>query len=243
METTSKIPRVIYTYWHSKEVPNTVQKCIDSWKRHCPTYTIHLITKDTIDKYMDTSLLHHSLGQAFLSDMIRLHVLADKGGIWMDASVYLNEPLDWVHSYQVHTDCELVGYEQFPRDQIVSNRVESWFFACIPRSPFMLAWKKEFFRVQRYRSVDVYIASLIKKGVKLDHLPDSNYLCVYASSQQILQKGGPYELQLLDGNGPLSMICMVTYPFYPLFYKEPVIKYISLTRKIMESSGLYRLLN
>ena len=229
----SKSPCDIYTYWHSHDMPYTVKKCIRSWRRLCPTYTIHIITKKNLERYAPGITQHkHIPSPAFLSDMIRLHVLSERGGIWMDASVYLNDNLDWVHGYQTSTDCEFIGYDQKPWNTY--KKVESWFFACIPHSTFVHDWKTEFYRIQTYPSIASYIRRAETKGVALNHLSNKEYLSVYVASDTLLQKPHTYQLQVLDGNGPLSLRCMFLYPFYPLFYREPVVKYISSTRTMMD---------
>lgn len=234
----SKIPSDIYTYWHSEKIPNTVKKCIQSWRKHCPGYTIHIINKKNIDTYaLGIKLNPHITSEAFFSDMIRLHVLAERGGIWMDASVYLNKSLDWVHGYQSSTKCEFIGYDQKPYNNY--SKVESWFFACIKNSRFVNDWKTEFFSIQNYKSIPDYIKEIESHGIDLNHLSNKEYLSVYVSSNKLLQRPHSYKIEVLDGNGPLSLYMVMVYPFYPLFYKEPVVKYVSLTRNIMEYTCLY----
>jgi hypothetical protein len=38
-------------------------------------------------------------------------MLSMYGGIWLDASILLNKPLDWIHAYQVAEKSEYVGYK------------------------------------------------------------------------------------------------------------------------------------
>lgn len=235
---TSDIPSHIYTYWHDKNQPELVQKCIQSWKHHNPHYTIHVLDKDNIYQYMPISYKNIP-SQQFFSDMIRLHVLEERGGIWMDATVYLHESLEWLHGIQGHTKCEFVGYAQ--ETGYVTPGIESWFFACVPHSLFMSAWKKEFMKVHRMTQKN-YIKLLLEKKIKLDHLYDPEYLSIYASAQVVLQQphSNSYSLYVLDANGPLSTIAMICYPFYPLFYKEPVVKFINWQRRMMQQLHLYK---
>ena len=50
--TKSDIPNIIYTYWHSETLPLLVKKCISSWKRHLPNYSIHIIHDKNISEYI-----------------------------------------------------------------------------------------------------------------------------------------------------------------------------------------------
>ena len=47
---------------------------------------------------------------------------------------------------------------------------ESWFFACIPRSPLVSAWRDEFMQLQNHKSATQYIAALRAEGVDLQNL-------------------------------------------------------------------------
>lgn len=233
-ETSSEIPCTIYTYWHdlNNEKNEVVNRCIQSWKRHNPTYTICILNKESIKEY--NLPITDKMTPQFISDFVRLGVLAKHGGIWMDASVYLHASLDWVHTYQVKKSCEFVGYEQSTGEGFPG--IESWFFACIPQSQFIQDWKNEFFKSRTYSSTASYITH-IKRKINLNHLYDPHYLCIYASAQVLVQKPHSYSLYLLDGNGPLSLMVMCFYPFYPLFYREPLVKYVSWTRQMMEQTG------
>ena len=230
----SAIPKVIYTYWHDSKKSPMVKKCIASWKRHNPSYEIRILNKESIREY--NLPITEDMTPQFISDMVRLGVLSKHGGFWMDASVYLHDSLDWVHTHQVKEKCEFVGYEQ-PTGEGYPG-IESWFFACIPQSTFVMDWKDEFFKSVTFPSIHLYISSLKQNKIQLSHLYNPEYLCIYASVQALVQKNHSYSLCLLNGNGPLSLMAICCYPFYPLFYKEPVVKYVSWTRKWMEQSGM-----
>ena len=232
----SDIPNHIYSYWHDREQPECVKRCVESWKKHNPSYTIHMIHKDNLSDYM-TYTPCYVPSQQFFSDILRLHVLSKRGGIWLDASVYLNAPLDWVHTAQKKHNCEFVGYEQYTG--LSTPTVESWCFGCIPQSSFVNAWKDEFLKIQT-TPIKKYISSL-KKTVTLDHIYDPEYLSVYAAGHMVLHKK-KYRLYLLDADGPMSTNAMIGYPFYPLFYKEPVVKFINWQRRMVHNFGLYHYL-
>jgi len=230
----SLIPKHIYTYWHEKQVPEIVKRCMDSWKRFCPDYTIHLIHSGNIKTYMDTELTLVP-SQAFLSDIIRLHVLSERGGIWMDASIYLNDSLDWLHGIQLKTGCEFIGYDQ--HEAIPHECIESWFLACIPHSLFIKEWKAEFSRVQSFPSVTAYIKD-ISKETNLDHLVDPEYLAIYSSSQRIIQRIQSYQLYVIDHHPHMTGM----FPLFFQFIQYPLIKYTAGDRLFLTYSGLTNLL-
>lgn len=84
------IPKVIHYCWFSGETkPLTVQKCIASWKKYLPDYTIKCWTLDDFDNN-DCQFLREAIENrkwAFASDYIRLYALYHEGGIYLDSDV------------------------------------------------------------------------------------------------------------------------------------------------------------
>lgn len=77
-------------------MPKLVEKCIKSWKKYCPEYKIVCINEDNFDinqnRYAKEA---YEAGKwAFVSDYVRLKVLFDEGGIYLDTDVELIKPLD-----------------------------------------------------------------------------------------------------------------------------------------------------
>lgn len=94
---TQKIPKKIHYCWFGgNQIPDRLQKCIDSWKKYCPDYEIirwdetnYDITKN---RYMKEAYENKKWG--FVSDYARLDVVYREGGIYLDTDVELLRPLD-----------------------------------------------------------------------------------------------------------------------------------------------------
>lgn len=240
----SKIPCVIYTFWDSKStIPESVVKCINSWKKYLPDYKINIITKENITSYIpfDIYALQHSISSQKISDFLRLYLLSKNGGIWMDASVYLNRPLDWMHGIQSKTNCEFIGYD-YRINKTYHYNIESWFLACIPNSQFMNDWCTEMFRCNNFKTLREY-NDQVSLTTDFSFIPSSrhDYLTVYISCHRILQKSNSYNISLLSAVGPLLTPEVLRFmPLFIIFNKEPVVKYTQSTRKIIESLMLYK---
>lgn len=92
-----KIPRkVFYCWFGGKQKPPIVQRCIDSWKRHLPTYEIVEINEQNFDiNYNRYAKQAYENGKyAFVTDYVRVWLLYHCGGIYMDADVEVHKPLD-----------------------------------------------------------------------------------------------------------------------------------------------------
>lgn len=91
------VPKVIHYCWFGKgEMPALAKKCIKSWKKYCPDYKIVCHNEDNFDitqnRYAREA--YDAKKWAFVSDYVRLKVLYDEGGIYLDTDVELIKPLD-----------------------------------------------------------------------------------------------------------------------------------------------------
>ena len=91
------IPKVIHYCWFGKgKMPALSEKCIKSWKKYCPEYKIVCWNEDNFNvnenRYVKEA---YEAGKwAFVSDYVRLKVLYEQGGIYLDTDVELIKPLD-----------------------------------------------------------------------------------------------------------------------------------------------------
>jgi hypothetical protein len=239
----SDIPNIIYTYWHSTTLPPFIEKCISSWKKHLPGYTIHVIHDKNISDFIDRSITDtwkKSLTHQQRADLIRLELLYNTGGIWLDASIILSDSLDWVHSYQRHEQSEFVG---FKIDYFQTNStpvVENWFMASIPHSKFIKDWRAEF-NVIKYKDVKSFVNGLKHKKVDFQDIYDPYYLTMHISCLSIL-KHKTYALSLLTAEkGPLKYLSLsfMSPLFFPIIcisngFNSPIVKIRGGERTLLE---------
>ncbi|MCT3385392.1 glycosyltransferase family 32 protein [Lactobacillus johnsonii] len=91
------IPKVIHYCWFGNNPkPKVIQECINSWKKYCPDYEIKEWNESNynINKNRYTKLAYDSKKYAFLTDYVRLDVLYNEGGVYMDTDVKLIKSLD-----------------------------------------------------------------------------------------------------------------------------------------------------
>lgn len=91
------IPRIIHYCWFGgKELPESANKCIKSWKKFCPDYEIIQWNESNLDieKYEYAKEAYEAKKWAFVSDVARLDILYNHGGIYLDTDVELIKPLD-----------------------------------------------------------------------------------------------------------------------------------------------------
>ncbi len=86
------IPKKIHYCWFGRgEKSRLAQKCIASWKKHCPDYEIIEWNEDNfcLDYNGYTRYCYDNKKWAFLSDFVRLAVVAEHGGLYFDTDVEL----------------------------------------------------------------------------------------------------------------------------------------------------------
>ena len=103
------IPKIIHYIWVGGKPLNAfAEKCIKSWKKYCPDYEIKRWDETNFDinenEYCKQA--YESKKWAFVSDYIRLKVLYEYGGIYMDTDVEVVKPLD-----KFLTDPAFSGFE------------------------------------------------------------------------------------------------------------------------------------
>lgn len=86
------IPKTIHYCWFGRgEKPELVKRCIDSWRKYCPDYQIKEWNEDNYDinKYWYTREAYDCKKWAFVTDVVRLEVVYNEGGIYLDTDVEL----------------------------------------------------------------------------------------------------------------------------------------------------------
>ncbi|MDR3240567.1 MAG: hypothetical protein LBT37_00155 [Lactobacillaceae bacterium] len=90
------IPKQIYYIWFGNNPkPQAVLDCIHSWETFAPDYEIVEVNESNFDLEVD-AFIHEAYDAkkwAFASDMARLKVLNEKGGIYFDTDLELIKPI------------------------------------------------------------------------------------------------------------------------------------------------------
>lgn len=114
-------------------------------------------------------------------------MLAEHGGIWLDASTYAYARLeDWLLPLPEGVEFGgfyLEGFTNIPHFPVI----ESWFFACRPRSEFVTLWRDEFLRLMDFASAEDYVQDAITQGVDLQEIMGPAYLAIHVAAQIVLQ--------------------------------------------------------
>ena len=86
------IPKTIHYCWFGHNAkPELFQRCIASWKKHCPDYEIIEWNEDNFDLSQNNYVqeAYEAKKWAFVTDYARLWVIYNYGGIYLDTDVEL----------------------------------------------------------------------------------------------------------------------------------------------------------
>src|SRR5215469_4033633 len=143
--------KIIWTCWFQgrSEAPELVRECLQSWETRNPGWDFRCLDADTISRYIDLSayvdLPRQSVTAASLSDILRVLLLHEYGGVWVDATTFCNVHLDDWLPHAAGT-----GFFAFARpgeDRLLST----WFLAAAPGNLLVSRWAARAVRYWRAR--------------------------------------------------------------------------------------------
>lgn len=82
-----------------EKAPLLVQKCVNSIQNHAGKHPVVVITRNNFQDYVDIpenilkKVHEKKIGSAHFSDILRVSLLAEHGGLWLDATIYCNKEL------------------------------------------------------------------------------------------------------------------------------------------------------
>jgi len=108
------IPKTIHYCWFGRNPkPKLAEKCIKSWEKYCPDYEIVEWNEDNFDiasAPLYVRQAYEAKKWAFVTDYVRLKVVYDHGGIYLDTDVEVVKPLDQFLQHRAYFGFEAREY-------------------------------------------------------------------------------------------------------------------------------------
>lgn len=191
LEGATSIPKILWTYWNHTQPGAFVHECIQSWRLHCADYEVHLVHPGNLSEYVPEADLPPQFVQMHptkQADWLRLYLVANHGGFWLDASTLLTRSLDWLQS-ATDERVEFVGFylEKFTHDERFPI-IENWAFGAKPGSAFITAWQREFHQALVVEGMLNYLKRLPDLPILQQGIKDSQYLLCHIAAQNVLRR-------------------------------------------------------
>jgi mannosyltransferase OCH1-like enzyme len=122
-----QIPRIIHYCWFGgKPLPSLVKKCLKSWEKFLPDYKIIRWDEDSFDvnSHPFTKEAYEMKKWAFITDYVRLYVLHEVGGVYLDSDVEIIKPIDTFLAHSAFTSFESPFL--VPTGLMSSSKQNSW---------------------------------------------------------------------------------------------------------------------
>lgn len=106
------IPKKIHYCWFGNNpLPESVQRCIKSWKKYCPNYEIIEWNESNynINKIPFIEKAYKERKYAFVSDYARLDIIYNEGGIYLDTDVEIINNIDSLLKHNCFLGFEFAG--------------------------------------------------------------------------------------------------------------------------------------
>lgn len=135
------IPKIIHYCWFGRsKKPKIAEKCISSWKKYFPDFEIIEWNEDNFDLNYNTytAFCYENKKWAYLSDLVRLIVVAKYGGIYFDTDVEVIKSFD-----------NLLYYDAFYAFENKSNVATGLGFGSIANHPVLLDMIKIYDDIKR----------------------------------------------------------------------------------------------
>jgi hypothetical protein len=165
------IPKIIYSLWYQGigQAPDVVRLCFQRWQTLNPGYEMRILEAGDVRRLLQGFPLPvESISMQALSDIVRIHLLAETGGVWTDATVLPVRPLEaWLAELTQDT-----GFFAFDRPR-PDRPLSSWFLAASRPHPLIQKWLREVTRFWcRPRTCVLYNGNMIPPDPNWEVAPE-----------------------------------------------------------------------
>ncbi len=132
------IPPHVWILWQQgwDKAPPLVRACARSWQQMNPDWKVHLVDENTISDFAPAyaGILAPNASRTARSNIARLSLLQQNGGVWADSTLFCQQPLDeWLPKVW-HADFFMFSE---PRPYRYSD---IWFLASAPGTHLISSW-------------------------------------------------------------------------------------------------------
>lgn len=191
------LPKVVWTHWDTENPPENVQRVIERMRKMLPDWQVNFITTEQYLRSINQEEIppgFQTLRVEHQADWIRLKLLQQYGGCWIDSGIILNQSINHLYRDCVSHKADLLvfkilGTQTNPKYPIAEN----WFIMAPPQSPMITVWLEEYERAIKM-GFKRYKERIKDEGVDLQKLmtrSEDVYLTQHGCYQKVIQQRMP----------------------------------------------------
>ena len=199
------LPKKIYAYWDNLDENKLIQKFTENWRKKIPdSWEIIILDKNSVKDYVSREFMKkYSRLESFrFSDFLRLDLLKNNGGVWMDISTLIltGDFLDTYRNEMIDKRYDVCFYE-FPSRTVNKNNpyLENWFIMAPKNSRFINDLYTEFNKSFEMGFVKYKNKVLIPSGTNLEQTigySNRTYLMQHAIANYLIHTGKEYNINI-----------------------------------------------
>lgn len=213
--------KTLWSFWDGKD-DSLIRKCQTSWKKHLPNWDIRLLNSKDLNLY--SIIKPQSFEQLSLttqSDVVRLSLLYEYGGLWLDASVFLNGNLDFLDRYRAY-DYHGIRHKK-------NSYIESWFlYAPKPKNDLIHMWLQTLNSILDSHRIEDHVA------YSQPCTSNGKYFMVYQAYCHCVQQNQVFanSYHRLLSNNCADQLCKFYSPWKSVAQNGQVVKFTRRHRKM-----------
>ncbi len=183
-------PKIIWVYWEDEEIPEYIQKIINKTASLNKDYKLNLLHKGMIKEYLPNFIIEGEMPIANKTDLLRLMLLYEYGGVWVDATTIFYENFVWLEKAFEEVDYDLIGYYKETSTKDFNYPViESWFLSSKPKNPLIKRWLEELTPLAKLGSKAYFelISQKVDYNIIKQKINRPEYLLIYLAQQIALR--------------------------------------------------------
>lgn len=160
-----RVPKQIWTYWEEpdhldpyKRMSDQAIRAIRSWKQFSPNFEVIILTKKTYQGYVtipEHIRSHPDLQGEALPALIKLWILAERGGVWIDPERVIDRSLDpWL--FPKYGEATLCTFKNNTHTN-ANHMIDPLIIAADQKSEFIKRWRDEFSSIAQFQNIDQYL--------------------------------------------------------------------------------------
>ena len=199
------LPKIVWTHWDSPTPPENVKRTVQRMRDILPDWQVNFITTDEFLSSINQEEIpagFQNLRVEHQADWIRLKLLKQYGGCWIDSGIILNQSINNLYRDCVANKADLLvfkilGTQTNPKYPVAEN----WFIMAPPKSPMITVWLEEYERAIKM-GFNRYKEALKQEGVDVQKLtdrpkPDDVYLTQHCCYQKVIQQRMPPNVKIV----------------------------------------------